>query len=113
MRKWLMAGVFALVAMVGLAAAGSGTAHADVRDFTLYNDSAVTIYYVYVSPSDTSDWGDDVLGTDVLLPGDSVDIVFRRFDGTCYYDIKVVGENGEEGFLWAVDLCSTTYVTFS
>lgn len=112
MRKWLMAGVFALVAVVGLAA-GAGTARADVRDFTLYNESNVTIYYVYVSPSNTSEWGDDVLGADVLLSGDSVNIVFNYFDGTCLYDIKVVGENGEEGFLYSVDLCSTSYVTFS
>lgn len=113
MRKWLLAGVVALVAMVGLAASNTSPARADVRDFTLYNNSAVTIYYVYVSPTNTSDWGEDVMGADVLLSGDSVDIVFNFFDGTCLYDIKVVGENGEEGFLYAVDLCSTTNVTFS
>jgi hypothetical protein len=51
----------------------------------------------------------------VLLSGDSVNIVFSRSSGQsiqCSYDIKVIGSDGREGYLWAVDLCSTSTVTF-
>ena len=90
------------------------SALADPRDFTLRNNSAVDIASVYVAPSANDDWGDDVMGSDILPAGQSVDINFRKFDGqTCQYDIKVLGTGGQEGYLYKVDLCSIDTVTFS
>lgn len=106
-------GIFAAFAMVAVSAQD---ARADRRDFTLYNESPRTILHVYVSASDESDWGEDILGRDVLLTGESVDILFDRFDGEggkCLYDIKVVDSDGNEGYLYQVDLCSITWVSFS
>jgi hypothetical protein len=104
-----------LVAVVTLLAFSARDTHADPRNFTLVNGSDITITHVYVSPSDARDWGDDILGVDVLLPGESVDILFSRFDGeagNCFYDIMVMGKDGEEGYLYGVDLCNTLTVTF-
>ena len=116
-RRWLVVPLLALMMMALAVAASSGHARADQRDFTLINGSAsVTIMHVYVSASDLNDWGEDVLGQDVLLPGESVTILFSGFDGeegTCLYDIRVVGQGGEEGVLYQIDLCSTDTVTFS
>jgi hypothetical protein len=90
------------------------SAFADPRDFTLRNRSDVDIAYVYVSPVAEDQWGDDLMGADILPSGDSVDVTFDSFDGnTCLYDIKVVGTGGEQGFLYKVDLCSVSTVTFS
>ena len=90
------------------------SAFADPRDFTLRNRSAVDIAYVYVSPSASDDWGDDIMGTDILPSGESLDVSFDRFEGArCAYDIKVVGTSGEVGYLYKVDLCSVSTVTFS
>jgi hypothetical protein len=90
------------------------SAFADPRDFQLNNASTVDIAYVYVSPSATNDWGDDIMGTGVLPSGQSVNVSFGKFDGsTCQYDVKVIGTSGEEGYLYKVDLCSVTNVTFS
>jgi len=106
----------AFLAVTVLALTAQQTNAADRRDFTLINNSwGVVIAYVYVGPSDDPDWGEDVLGDQVLAPGESVNIYFSRFDGNggkCFYDIKVVGMDGEEGYLWSVNLCSTTTVTF-
>lgn len=106
----------AFLAVTVLALTAQQTHAADRRDFTLINRSpSVVIMYVYVGPSDDPDWGEDVLGDQVLAPGESVDIVFSRFDGNsgkCLYDVKVVGANGEEGYVWSVNLCTTTTVTF-
>jgi hypothetical protein len=90
------------------------SALADPRDFTLKNNSSVDISFVYVSPTDTNDWGDDVMGSDLLPAGQSVDISFRKFDGvSCNYDVKVMGAQGQEGYLYKVDLCHIDTVTFS
>jgi hypothetical protein len=117
MRKRLLIPALLLVAIVALLTAGTKHTFADERDFTLINGSAsVTIVHVYVSPSSVDNWEEDVLGQDVLLPGDSVNIHFSKFDGAagqCSYDIRVDGNSGEQGFLWNADLCSTDTVTFS
>lgn len=90
------------------------SAFADPRDFELKNLSGVDIAFVYVSPTATNDWGDDILGSDLLASGHSTSVTFRAFDGeTCKYDVKVVGAGGEEGYLYKVDLCSVTSVSFS
>jgi hypothetical protein len=100
---------FALVLVV------AQSAFADPRDFTLQNNSAIDIAMVYVSPSDMAQWGDDIMGSNGVLPaGQAVNVTFRAFDGSsCSYDVKVVGSGGQEGYLYKVDLCSVTSVTFS
>jgi hypothetical protein len=104
----------ALAAASLLAAALAVPALADPRDFSVVNGSSVTLTHLFVSPSDEQQWGDDILGRDVLNPSESVDVTFRGFDGsTCLYDIKVLGQQGQQGVLYKVDLCSSSTVTFS
>ena len=109
-RRLLLTSVSAAALLLAIAQ----SAFADPRDFQLQNNSAVDIAFVYVSPSATDNWGDDVMGTDVLKSGDVVNLSFRAFDGeTCNYDIKVLGAGGEEGYLYKVDLCTVSVVKFS
>ena len=86
---------------------------ADKRDFTLYNNTSIDIKSVYVSPSAADNWQEDVLGRDILVSGDYVDIVFSGVTDTCIYDIKVTGFYGQQGVLYNVNLCRTSTVTFS
>ena len=65
------------------------------------------------SPTGASNWGDDILDTDILLPGDHGTVLFSRYDGAyCSYDIKVIGDSGEEGYIYGVNLCLIDSVTF-
>lgn len=106
-----------LTASISAAAAAlliAQSVFADQRDFTLQNNSSVDLASVYVSPSGVDSWGSDAMGTDVLPAGQSVDMNFSGpDDAACVYDIKVVGTQGEEGYLYKVDLCSISTVTFS
>jgi hypothetical protein len=109
---------FSRVVLSGMSAAAAillmaHSAFADPRDFRLQNSSSVDIAYVYIAPSGADTWGDDAMGTDILPAGSSVDMNYSGSVGdTCVYDIKVVGTQGEEGYLYKVDLCSATTVTF-
>jgi hypothetical protein len=106
----LSAAVSAVVAVLLLAQ----SAFADQRDFTLTNNSSIDIASVYVTATDADTWGDDAMGTDILPSGQSVDMNFTGPDDAgCVYDIKVMGTHGEQGYLYKVDLCSVTHVTFS
>ena len=83
------------------------SAFADPRDFTLENDSLSYITEVYVSPTSSTEWGDDILGVDVLPPGQSVDISFDPTSGrTCIYDLLVVTEDGSQTRKNRENLCT-------
>ena len=115
MRHRPLAAVIAAFALATLPALSPGRALADERDFTLVNGSPQVIMEVYVGPSDSNEWGNDVLGSDVLTPGNSVAIYFSGSDGNagkCLYDIRVVAQNGGEGRMMGVNLCTTSTVTF-
>lgn len=114
MRRWLSAQVLGAMLALLVIAVSAAPAFADPRDFTLINNTGQVITEVYVSPSNQTDWGEDVLGRDVLMPTETVDITFQRFTpGDCLYDIKVITETGAEGELSQVNLCETTTVTFN
>jgi hypothetical protein len=115
MRRLIVSPVCAIaIFALSLAIAAPGVVRADPRDFTLVNESTVVIREAYVSSSATTSWEEDVLGNDVLPPGNRITVTFSGFrPGDCSYDIKVVGMGGETGYLWAVDLCSTSVVTFT
>ena len=107
--------LIALCAALVLLLPAGAVAAADPRDFQLVNDTADTIYFVYVSPADAESWGEDVLGDEVLLAGESRTITFEGFfedpeTATCLYDIKVESADGQEAVLYDVDLCATSTV---
>jgi hypothetical protein len=114
MRSWFKSRIAGTLLAVLMVAVTTSTAFADPRDFTLVNDTGAIITEAYVSPSNVTDWGDDVLGRDVLMPGENVDIVFHKFiPGNCLYDVKVVTDEGNEGELTQINLCETHTVTFN
>ena len=87
---------------------------ADPRDFTLENDSLSYITHVYVAPSRSDSWGEDILGIDLLSPGDSVDISFDpNIGSTCIYDILVVTEDGSRTRKNRENLCTITTEYYS
>jgi hypothetical protein len=115
MRRRSFARLAALPAAIALLAAlWAIPAFADPRDFSVVNNSSIVLANVYVGPSDSLDWGDDIMGRDVLNPSETVNVTFSRFDGeNCLYDVKVVGQQGQTGVLYKIDLCTVTTVTFS
>lgn len=74
-------------------------------DFTLKNSTGLTIQEVYVSPDESDDWEEDVLGRDVLKNGESVDIEFARSEKSCDWDLKIKDAGGNEVEWDSLDLC--------
>jgi len=58
--------------------------------FTLINSTNRVLEEFYASPPSTDDWEEDILGVDVLNPGESVDITIDDGRGDCRYDFKGV-----------------------
>lgn len=96
MRRLIMAAVILLVTLGATLSLPGHKVLADQRDFTLVNGSSITIVHVYVSPATVDNWQEDVLGQDVLVSGDRVNITFSGYDSSqCAFDIRVDGKNGE------------------
>lgn len=101
-----------LVAL-GLLAAAAVSAQ-DARDITVVNKSGKPITELYISPADSDDWEEDVLGVDVLAEGESVKISFSGYKDTqCSFDILARNAAGDEWLLTDLDLCETFTVTIT
>jgi hypothetical protein len=81
-------GVLAMFVTASAFASRSGK-----QDFTLHNLTGVEIYSLYVSPHESNDWEEDILGQDTLAAGDSLKITFDDRDKHTHWDIKVTDKN--------------------
>jgi hypothetical protein len=68
--------LFAAVAIVVLAFAAPAGAQEAKQDFKLVNKTGYELKALYVSPSKSDDWGDDILGQDVLAEDQVVNVHF-------------------------------------
>jgi hypothetical protein len=66
------------------------------------NLSNWVIIEFYMSPSDDPEWGEDLLGYDVLETGDSLTLSNISCD---YWDLMFIDEDEDECVLEEVDLC--------
>ncbi len=82
------------------------------QNFTLVNQTGYDISEVYVSPANSSDWEEDVLGEDILKNRDDVEITFKRNVRQCLWDMKVVYDDDDSSAEWNdIDLCKVSQVT--
>jgi hypothetical protein len=111
MTNFMRRAVLAVAALGALALAGSSALAAD-QDFALVNATGYEISELYVAPSKSDDWQEDVLGQDVLSDGQRAEIKFSRDVDTCRWDLKVVYSDDNSSAEWTgVDLCALSKVT--
>ena len=87
-------------------------ASAAPQDFELANNTGYELKNLYISPTTTNDWQEDVLGQDTLENGQSLNIHFPGGRGeTCEWDLKIA-YNDDSSHEWTnVNLCSIAKVT--
>jgi hypothetical protein len=93
-----------LVATTGWVMAGD-------QDFELVNKTGVEINALYVSPSASDEWGEDILGADTLADGATVEIKFNTGSKAKLWDLRV--EDGEGNpIIWTkLNLLKITKIT--
>lgn len=80
-------------------------------DFTFHNRTRFPVVSLYVSPSNSPDWEEDVLGRDILPRGRSTGIAFEGNYGTCYFDIMAVFPDGSSVEKGGFNLCKLTDIS--
>lgn len=77
----------------------------------LVNFTGASLRAVYISPNDSNGWEENVLGTDQLHDGDTVDIRFDSNETPALWDIKVESTKGNFAELKGLDLRGVSRIT--
>jgi hypothetical protein len=106
MKKALILGVFLL--------AGFFAASAQNLPFVrITNNTGYDVYCIYISPSSSEDWGEDMLG-DILLDGDSINIQLGdTLSRVNIYDICLEGEYGDTYSKYNETLTNNAWIVFT
>ena len=106
--KTLLVAVFA----AALAFAAPAGAQEAKQDFRLVNKTGYELKALYVSPSKSDDWEEDVLGQDTLSDGQAVNVHFSPKTKTCKFDLKVTYSDDDSSAVWHdIDLCAVEKIT--
>lgn len=95
------------IALVALTSSSVAASQEKNLDFKLINSTGLGIDKVFLSPTSSEKWGEDVMGRDILKNGESVDIKFHSSETECKWDLKVVDEEKDSITWTALNLCST------
>lgn len=98
--------------LVLLFAVTAAPAFAEDLAFILVNNASQPLSNLYVSLPEAEDWGDDILGVDVLAPGEMATVTITDGAEVCAFDMQFVMENAAsiEG---TADLCENDTFTLT
>ncbi len=63
------------------------------RDVRIHNQTGWPMTYLYASAG--GDWGEDLLGSGILSPGESVVVTIDDGSGACRYSLRAEFDNGQ------------------
>ncbi len=96
-------------------AATTWTQAQTILDFKLVNNTGEDFYAVYLTDTDTQNWGDDILPEDIVKDGDTIDITFEDVDGNtlCVWDLRLTHDASEKEYIYIteIDLCEVSILT--
>ncbi|MGB3275262.1 MAG: hypothetical protein WBA82_03645 [Castellaniella sp.] len=100
-------------ALLASTAFASGTASAADRKVTVINKTKTVMTEFHASRASTSDWEEDILGSDMLKPGQSITINIDDGTGACVYDFKGTFDDDEELVQNNVNVCKVGEFSFT
>ena len=103
---------YALVAMV-LFFTSVSTVNALDRRVRIINNTGFTIVRFYGSNKGSKSWEEDILGSDVLPSGSSVNINFNDNTGYCKFDFKAVFDDGDVLIKKNINICEIGSFTYN
>jgi len=95
-----------LALSAALAALAAAPVLAQDVSYELVNNTDLTVIEFYSSPVSDPEWGDDILGSQVIGPGESGTVTMYDGAAYCEYDFQFILEDGStvEG---QGDICTT------
>ncbi|MBS0211692.1 MAG: hypothetical protein JSR26_00745 [Proteobacteria bacterium] len=102
----------ALLALV-CGVVSSSPAHAADRHVKVVNGTHYTIVRFFASSADSESWEEDILGDNVLKPGQSARINIDDGSGACIFDFKAVFSDGDSLVRRGVNVCEISTYTYT
>jgi hypothetical protein len=102
----------AALSLLAFALPASGALALD-RHVRVTNDTSYTIREFYASNVGSNNWEEDILGREMLEPGQTININIDDASGYCKYDFRAVFEDGGEAIKQRVNVCEISRFTFT
>lgn len=80
------------------------------QDVIVVNKTGVTINELHITPNDADEWGEDILGRDVLGLDEECDIQFHPKENICFWDLRVADSDGNSLEWDKIDLCKAVRI---
>ena len=103
---------YALLALTLLFTSASTVSALD-RRVKIVNNTGFTIVRFYGSNKGSKSWEEDILGSDVLPSGRSVNINFNDNSGYCKFDFKAVFDDGDVIKSRNINICEIGTYTYN
>lgn len=102
MKKFIfLASVFAALFLFH-----TGSSNSQALYFFVTNNTGVTLNNIYVTPSETTDWGSDILPSDLFEDQTSVRVdIPADYGTTCLFDMKITDLEGNAVIFTGMDAC--------
>ena len=81
------------------------------RDVRIHNQTGWPMTYLYASSG--GDWGEDLLGSGILSPGQSVVVTIDDGSGACRYSLRAEFDNGQSLQRNGVNACQVADYYFT
>ncbi|WP_426042167.1 hypothetical protein [Brevundimonas sp. TWP2-3-4b1] len=81
------------------------------RDVRIHNQTGWSMTYLYASSG--GDWGDDLLGSGTLSPGQSVVVTIDDGSGACRYSLRAEFDNGQSLQRSGINACQVADYYFT
>jgi hypothetical protein len=91
----MMTTLLRAAAAAALFSAAALPAAAQNLDFRIVNNSGFVLMELYVSPQSSNQWGNDVLGRNVIESPGAAMVRFPKGGQECVYDIRMVFNDGD------------------
>ena len=92
----------------------TSTASSQALTFNIMNNTGVTLNNIYVTPSETTTWGNDILPESMFDNGATVTVsIPADYGQTCKFDVKITDVPGNAVIFKNVDACALHTLTIN
>jgi hypothetical protein len=98
--------LFLFILVAGLSLFSEKSSSAQALTYDVVNNTGVTLVDVFVTPSETNNWGNDILPNSLFENGATISVTIPADCGeTCLFDMKITDMEGNFVTFSGIDAC--------
>lgn len=98
--------LFLFILVAGLSLFSAKNSSAQALTYDVVNNTGVTLVDVFVTPAETSNWGNDILPNNLFENGSTISVTIPAdYGSTCMFDMKITDLAGGHITFTGIDAC--------